>query len=85
MLAMYVDVKYDDWAELLPMIQLAHTTAYNKTLEGTPHVLMFGRRASLPVDIILGVPSTSGSGTRLGYFRRTVENLQLACEIARRN
>ena len=45
---------------------------------------MFGRRASLPFDIILGVQCTSGSGTRLDYSRRTVENLQLAYEIARR-
>ena len=34
MLAMYVNVKYDDWAELLPLIQPAHNTAY-KTLEET--------------------------------------------------
>ena len=85
MLAMYVDVKYDNWAEFLPFIQLAHNTAYNKMLEETPHFLMFDRRASLPVDIILGVPCTSGSGTRLDCSRRTVENLQLAYEIARRN
>ena len=85
MLAMYVNVKYDNWAELLPFIQLAHNTAYNKTLEETPHFFMFGRRASLPVDIILGVPCTSSSATRLDYSRRTAENLQLAYAIARRN
>ena len=85
MLAMYVNVKYDNWAELILFIQLAHNTAYNKTLEETPHFLMFGRRAPLPIDLILGVPCTSGSGTRLNYSRRTVENLQLAYEIARRN
>ena len=62
-----------------------NNTVYDKTLEETPHFLMFGRRASLPVDIILGVPCTFGSGTRLDYSRRTVENLQLAYEIARRN
>ena len=33
MLAMYVNVKYDNWAELLPFIQLANNTADNKTLE----------------------------------------------------
>ena len=43
MLAMYINVKYDNWAELLPFIQLAHNTAYNKTLEETLHFLMFGR------------------------------------------
>ena len=46
---------------------------------------MFGRRASVPVDLIIGVPCTSGSGTRLDCSRRTVENLQLAYELARRN
>ena len=85
MLAMYINVKSGNWAELLPFIQLAHSTAYNKSLEETPHLLMFGRKALLPVDIILGVPCTSGSGTRLEYSHRAVENPQLAYEIARRN
>ena len=85
MLATYINVEYDNCAELLPFIQLVHNTAYNETLEETPHFLMFGRRASLPVDIIICVPCTSGSGTRLEYSRRTVENLQLAYEIAPRN
>ena len=67
MLAMYVNVKHDNWTEILPFIQLAHNTAYNKTLEEARHVLMFGRRASLPVDFILGVPCTFGSETRLEY------------------
>ena len=60
MLAMYVNVRYDNWAELFPFIQLAHDTAYNKTLAKPPDFLMFGRRASLAVDVILGVPCTSG-------------------------
>ena len=46
--------------------------------------LKFGRRALLLVDNILGVPSTSGTGTRLEYTRRAVENMQLTYEIARR-
>ena len=53
--------------------------------EETLHVFMFGRRASLPLDIILGVSCTPGSGTRLEYSRCTVENLQLSYEIARRS
>ena len=44
-LAMYVNVTYDNWAELQPLIQLARNTAYNMTLEETPHFLMFGLRA----------------------------------------
>ena len=85
MLAMYANAKFDNWADLLPFVQLAHNTAYNQTLEETPHYLMFGRRALLPVDVILGLPSSRTDSTRLDYSRRTVENLQLAYEIVRRN
>jgi len=85
MLAMYANAKFDNWAELLPFVQLAHNTAYNQTLEETPHYLMFGRRALLPVDVILGLPSSGSTSSRLDYTRRTVENLQLAYEMARRN
>ena len=46
---------------------------------------MFGRAAVLPVDLILGVPSTSAPQNQLDYSKQTVENLQLAYELARRN
>ena len=46
---------------------------------------MFGRAAVLPVDLILGVPSTSAPQTQLDYSKQAVENLQLAYELARRN
>lgn len=85
MLAMYSNIKFDNWAELLPFVQLAHNTAYNQTLEETPHYLLFGRRALLPVDVILGVPSSGTVSSKLDYSRRTVDNLQLAYEVVRRN
>ena len=46
---------------------------------------MFGRAAVLPVDLIFGVPSTSAPKTQLDYSKQTVENLQLAYEVTRRN
>lgn len=83
---MYSNLACDNWAELLPFVQLAHNiTAYSKTLEETPHYLVFGRAATLPVELILGVPSTDAPRNKLDYSRRTVENLQLAYELARRN
>jgi len=85
MLAMYSNLSFDNWAELLPFVQLAHNTAYSTTLQETPHFLMFGRAAVLPVDLILGVPSTSAPQTQLDYSKQTVENLQFAYELARRN
>ena len=59
MLAVYGNLSFDNWAELLPSVKLAHNTAYSTTLLETPQFLMFGRAAVLPVDLILGVPSTS--------------------------
>ena len=85
MLAMYSNLSFDNWAELLPFVQLAHNTAYSTTLQETPHFLLFGRAAVLPVDLILGVPSTSAPQNQLDYSKQTVENLQLAYELARRN
>ena len=37
MFAMYETSNTTIWAELLPFIQLAHNTDYNKKLEETPH------------------------------------------------
>ena len=56
MLAMYCDVAHDDWAQLLPFVQVANNTAYNSTLHETPHYLMFGRMPTLPIDVIMGMP-----------------------------
>ena len=84
MLATLANASCDNWVELLPFVQLAHNTAYNKTLHETPHFLMFGRRATLLlVDVILGVPTRNASQSRQYYSRRTVDNLQVAYEIAR--
>ena len=77
MLSMYSNLSFDSWAELLPFVQFVHSTAYSTTLQATPHFLVFGRAAVRPVDLILGVPSTSAPQTQLNYSKRTVENLQL--------
>ena len=64
---------------------IAHNTAYSTKLQETPQFLMFRRAAVLPVDPILGVPSTCATQTQLDCSKQTVENLQLAYELARRN
>ena len=73
MLAMYSNLSFDNWAELLPFAQLAQNTSYSTTLQETPHFLMFRRAAVLPVDLILGVPSTSAPQTQLDYSKQTIE------------
>ena len=53
MLAMYSNLSFDDWAELLSLVQLAHNTAFSTMLQQTPLFLMDERAAVLPVDLIL--------------------------------
>ena len=69
---------------LLLLVQLCHNTAYSTTFQEIPH-LLFGRAAVLPIDLILGDSSTSAPQTQLDYSKKSVENLQLAHELARRN
>ena len=81
MLAMYCDVARDNWSQLLPFVQMAHSTAYSSTIHETPHYLMFSRMPTLPVAIIIGMPQAELSDTALQYTRETVENLQLAYQV----
>ena len=84
MLAMYSNITQDDWAEHLALIQLAHNTAFHKTISQTPHYLLFGRQAVLPIDIIMGVPPQNVPQAPLEFTKQTSANLQLAYELARR-
>ena len=56
MLAMYCEVAHDDWAQLLPFVQMTHNTAYGRTILETPHYLMFGRMPTLPIYVLMGMP-----------------------------
>ena len=63
MLSMYSNIAQNNWAEVLPFIQLAHNTSFSSTMHETPFFLMFGRQARLPIDIIFGIPHVGRSTT----------------------
>ena len=85
MLAMHSSMGRDNWAELLPMVQLAYNTSFNATMHETPYFLMFGRQARLPVDVILGIPHVGPTTDTEKLAQNTRDNLQIAFELARRN
>ena len=85
MLSMYSNIAQNNWAEVLPFIQLAHNTSFRSTMHETPSFLMFGRQARLPVDIIFGIPHVGRSTTMEEFAHSTRENLQIAFELAPRN
>lgn len=85
MLAMHSSMGRDNWAELLPMVQLAYNTSFSATMHETPYFLMFGRQARLPVDVILGLPHVGPTPDTEKLAQSTRDNLQIAFELARRN
>ena len=42
MLSMYSNVAQNNWAAVLPFVQLAHNTSFSSTMHETPSFLMFG-------------------------------------------
>ena len=70
MLAMHGSMNRDNWAPLLPFIQLAYNTSFSSTMHETPFFLMFGRKLRLPVDIILGIPH-AGTTASTEEFSKT--------------
>ena len=83
--SMYSSLNHDNWASLLPFVQLAYNTSFSATTHETPFFIMFGRPARLPVDIIFGVPHVGRTLDTAEFSQQTRENLQLAFELARRN
>ncbi|MEM7282981.1 MAG: DDE-type integrase/transposase/recombinase [Pseudomonadota bacterium] len=85
MLAMHSSVNQDNWASMLPYLQMAYNTSFNTTVHETPYFLLFGRQPRLPVDIILGIPDEGYAADIEEYTKQQRDNLQLAYELARRN
>lgn len=84
-LATCTSVERDNWAELLPFVQLAHKTRAIRRSRKLLYFLTFSGWATFPVGINVAVPSNAVSDSQLKYPRRTVENSQLEHELARCN
>ena len=74
MLAMHSSIEQDNWASLLPFIQLADNTSFSATMHDTPFFLMFDRQARLPVDIILGIPHVGCTADTEMFAQNTRDN-----------
>ena len=85
MLSIYSNTAQNNWAEILPFIQLAHNTSFSSTIRETPFFLMFGQQPRLPIVIIFGIPHVGRSTTTEEFAHSTRENLQIAFELARGN
>jgi len=77
MLATVVDCQSSEWENYLPKVYFAYNTSEHTSTGFTPFFLMFGREASMPLDIIFGNPSNNSQS----YGQYTL-NLRKALEQA---
>jgi hypothetical protein len=90
MIRTYINRKQDDWDELLPYLAFAYNTSANSTTGYSPYYLLYGREATLPVDVAMDwTPEsqlTHGIHEKLQIARRLAqENLIDAQNNQRRN
>ena len=52
MLRMYVDLDQRNWAKFIPYCVFAYNTSRQETTRYTPYYMLFGRSATLPVDVM---------------------------------
>ncbi|CAC5403294.1 unnamed protein product [Mytilus coruscus] len=56
MLSKVVSRDQKNWDDILPMVKLAYRTSEHESTGQSPSMMMFGREAELPIDLLLGLP-----------------------------
>ena len=78
MIRTYVNKNQDDWDLLLPYLSFAYNTSVHSATGSTPYFLLYGREATLPVDVAL--EWTPESQLNHGIYERMIIARQLAKE-----
>ena len=58
MLSAYVNENHRDWDESIPYVMMAYRSSQHETTGFTPNMLMIGREATTPLDIMYEMPSS---------------------------
>jgi len=53
MLMMYTDENKTDWDRYLHFVLFAYRTSYQSSLRSTPFGMLYGRKATLPIETLL--------------------------------
>lgn len=69
MLAAYTSSDQKDWPWSLPSVLFAYNTSVNKSTKFSPFELIYGRQATLPLDIALSKPNSETQDKRLSKIK----------------
>ncbi|VDI66204.1 Hypothetical predicted protein [Mytilus galloprovincialis] len=82
MLSKVVSRDQKNWDEVLPMVMLAYRTSEHDSTGQTPSMMMFGREAELPIDLVLGLPPNVIPSTHSDYVSNLVNRLDRIHTVA---
>ena len=86
MIKAYLKGQQREWDKHLGCLAAAYRATLHKSTGLTPNMLMFGREARLPIEVILGIGTTSTGEevTSYGeYVNALKERMQVAHDLAR--
>ncbi|CAC5401788.1 unnamed protein product [Mytilus coruscus] len=82
MLSKVVSRDQKNWDEVLPMVMLAYRTSEHDSTGQTPSMMMFGREAELPIDLLLGLPPHVTPSTHSDYVTNLINRLDRIHTVA---
>ncbi|KAK3743518.1 hypothetical protein QZH41_015906, partial [Actinostola sp. cb2023] len=87
MMAKFTAENQRDWDVHLPLLMMAYRTAVHETTGCTPSMLMLGREAAMPVDLLMGHPPDDSRGTanRSEYAGKLLKRMETVHRFARQH
>lgn len=85
MLGKVVSTNQRDWDQYLPSVMGAYRSSRHESTGFSPNFLMFGRENSMPVDVVMGVPTAEveHAGSCEQFVDEKVKVMRKAYELAR--
>ena len=88
MIKAYLKGQQREWDKHLGCLAAAYRSTPHESIGFTPNMLMFGREARLPIEVILGIGATS-TGEEVAsygdYVNSLKERMQVAHDLARKH
>ncbi|KAK3735802.1 hypothetical protein QZH41_007422 [Actinostola sp. cb2023] len=84
MLAKFTSEHQRDWDEHLPLLMMAYRTSIHETTGCTPSMMMLGREAEVPLDLVMGSPQpTEDVADASEYTQRLRQRMETVHNFAR--